>query len=224
MDDVARFCTRMLGDTPAARTAVQSARGGSDSDRSAMLRAAVTAVRQGAEPASEPAPNAPSARDDGADGHPGDDRPTDPDGLPQAIARELATASAGLPLAEREVLALRELLRLSYDELADTTSVAVDAVPLLLAQARLDLRAQLRGAGAPQPGCDERERALRTIARRQDGEDVLAADDDWVIEHLGHCRGCRQAHAAMLEASACYRAWASPDLPADPVAGAASGS
>jgi hypothetical protein len=219
MDDVARFCARMLGDTPAARTAVQSARGGGDSDRSAMLRAAVTAVRQGAEPASEPTPNAPSAADPR-----GDDRPTDPDALPQAIARELATASAGLPLAEREALALRELLRLSYDELADAMGLAADAVPLLLAQARLDLRAQLRGAGAPQPECDERERALRTIARRQDGEEVLAADDDWVIEHLGHCRGCRQAHAAMLEASACYRAWASPDLPADPVAGAASGS
>jgi hypothetical protein len=219
MDDVAQFCVRMLGDTPAALTAVKSARGGGDSDRSAMLRAAVTAVRQGTEPASEPAPNAPSAADPA-----GDDRPTDPDALPQAIARELASASAGLPLAEREALALRELLRLNYDELADTTGVELDAMPLLLAQARLDLRAQLRGAGAPQPECDERERALRTIARRQDGEAVLAADDDWVIEHLGHCRGCRQAHAAMLEASACYRAWASPDLPADPVAGAASGS
>jgi hypothetical protein len=127
-------------------------------------------------------------------------------------------------LAEREALALRELLRLSYDELADATGVAPDAVPLLLAQARLDLRAQLRGAGVPQPECDERERALRTIARRQDGEEVAAADDDWVIEHLGHCRGCRQAHASMLEASACYRAWASPDLPADPLAGAAPAS
>ncbi len=95
---------------------------------------------------------------------------------------------------------------------------------MLLAEARLDLRTQLRGAGAPQPDCDERERALRTIARRQDGEEVAAADDDWLIEHLGHCRGCRQAHAAMLEASACYRAWASPDTPGDPVAATAAGS
>ena len=184
-----------------------------------MLRAAVTAVRQGSEPAAEPAPNAPAATDP-AD----DDRPTDPDALPEAIARELAAAAGGLPLAQREALALRELLRLGYDELAEATGVAPDDVALLLAQARLDLRTQLRGAGAPQPDCDERERALRTIARRQDGEEVLAADDDWLIEHLGHCRGCRQAHAAMLEASACYRAWSSPDLAADPVGGAASGS
>jgi len=219
MDDVARFCVRMLGDTPAAREAAQAARSGGEADRSAMLRAAVTAVRQGTEPASEPAPNAPAATDP-AD----DDRPTDPAALPEAIARELATATSALPPAEREVLALRELLGLGYDELAATADVAPDEVALLLARARLNLRTQLRGPGAPQPACDERERALRTIARRQDREDVAAADDDWLIEHLGHCRGCRQAHAAMLEASACYRAWAAPDLPADPVAGAAAGS
>jgi Sigma-70, region 4 len=219
MDDLARFCVRMLGDGPAARTAEDSARADGDGDRSAMLRAAVSAVRQGAEPASEPAPNAPAATDPGDD-----DRPTDPAALPEAIARELAAAAGGLPVAEREALALRELLRLSYEELAGATDVAPEDVAVLLAQARLDLRTQLRGAGLAQPECDERERAMRTIARRQDGEEVSAADDDWLIEHLGHCRGCRQAHAAMLEASACYRAWASPDLPADPVAGAASGS
>jgi hypothetical protein len=223
MDDVARFCARMLGDTPAARDAVQATRTGDDADRSAMLRAAVTAVRQGAEPAAEPAPNAPAATENGPV-HPDDDRPTDPAALPEAIARELAAAAGALPLAEREALALRELLRLDYDELAAAVGVAPEEVALLLAGARLDLRTQLRGPGAPQPECDERERALRTIARRQDGEDVTAADDDWLIEHLGHCRGCRQAHAAMLEASACYRAWAAPDVPADPVSGAASGS
>jgi hypothetical protein len=221
MDDLARYCARMLGETPSARAAEAAARGEGGDDRSAMLRAAVAAVRQGSEPAAEPAPNAPAAMDDDP-AHP-DERPTDPTALRDAIARELATAAGGLPLAEREALALRELVGLGYDEVAAATGVAADEVPVLLARARLDLRTQLRGPGAPQPECDERDRALRTIARRQDGEGVSAADDDWLIEHLGHCRGCRQAHAAMLEASACYRAWAAPELPSDPVA-AASGS
>ena len=134
-----------------------------------MLRAAVAAVRQGSEPASEPAPNAPAA------GDPDDEeRPTDPAGLSEAVARELAAATARLPIAQREALALRELLGLGYAEIAAATdSGPRGRVPLLLAQARLDLRTQLRGAGAPQPPCDERERALRTIARRQDGEGVL---------------------------------------------------
>jgi hypothetical protein len=220
MDDLARYCARLLGETPAGRAAEETARAGGGDDRTAMLRAAVAAVRQGSEPASEPVPTAPAAMDD-SPAHPAD-RPTDPGGLEEAIARELAAAAAELPLAEREALALRELLGLGYDELCAATGVAPEAVPVLLAQARLDLRAQLHGAGAPQPPCDERERALRTIARRQDGEEVPAADDDWVIEHLGHCRGCRQAHAAMLEASACYRAWTAPGMPADPVAAAGS--
>jgi hypothetical protein len=223
MDELTRFCVRMLGDGPGARAAEEAARGRGDADRSAMLRAAVAAVRQGSEPDGEAAPTAPVATNDDPT-HPDEDRPTDPDALPEAIARELAAAAGELPLAEREALALRELLRLSYDEVADATGAAPDAVAMLLAQARLNLRTQLRGAGASQPDCAERERALRTIARRQDGEEVAAADDDWLIEHLGHCRGCRQAHAAMLEASACYRAWSSPDMLADPVAGAASGS
>jgi hypothetical protein len=207
MDELTRFCVRMLGVGPAARTADETARAGGDADRSTMLRAAVTAVRQGSEPDGEAQPTAPAATDASDE-----DRPTDPDALPEAIARELEAAARQLPLDQREALALRELLRLSHNEVADATGVAPDGVAMLLAQARLDLRTQLRGAGAPQPDCDEHERALRTIARRQDGEEVTAADDDWLIEHLGHCRGCRQAHAAMLEASACYRAWSSPDM------------
>lgn len=219
MDDLGRFVVRMLGDSPAARDAEERARTGAEGERSAMLRAAVAAVRQGAEPAPEPTPTAPAATDADAD-----DRPTDPARLADTVAGELEAASNRLAIEEREALALRELLGLGYDEIADVAGVERDAVAPLLARARLHLRAALRGAATPQPPCDERERALRTIALRQDGEAVPAADDDWLIDHLGHCRGCRQSHAAMLEASACYRAWASPEVPSDPVAGAGAGS
>jgi hypothetical protein len=185
MDEVQRFCARMLGDGPAARDADREARQAGD-DRLAVLRAAVDATRRGER--DEP------ARSDGDD-------------LAQAVAQELAQATARLPAAEREALALRQLLGLSHEELAGVTGLDVGAVAPLLAQARLSLRAELRGAGATHPACDERERALTTMALRQDGEEVSAADDEWLIEHLGHCRGCAQSHAAMLEAVACYRAW-----------------
>jgi RNA polymerase sigma-70 factor (ECF subfamily) len=185
MDEVQRFCARMLGDGAAARAADQEARQAGD-DRLAVLGAAVQATRRGE-------PEAPA-------------RP-DAENLAQAVAQELAQASARLPAAEREALALRELVGLSYEELAGVTGLDIAAVAPLLAQARLSLRAELRGAGAPQPACDERERALTTMALRQDGEEVPDADDDWFIEHLGHCRGCVQSHAAMLEGAACYRAW-----------------
>jgi Sigma-70, region 4 len=216
MDDLARFCARMLGDGPAARAAEERARAGAGGDRTAMLRAAAAAMRQGQDPAGEPARNATATTP--AAGEPDAAHPPDPARLSEAVARELATATGRLPMAQREALALRELLGLSYDEIAGVAGVQADAVALLLARARLDLRTELRGAGEPQPPCDERERALRTIARRQDAEGPPAADEDWLIDHLGHCRGCRQAHAAMLEASACYRAWAAPEVLADPVA------
>jgi hypothetical protein len=216
MDDLARFCARMLGDGPAARAAEERARAGAGGDRTAMLRAAAAAMRQGQDLGGEPARNATATT--AAAGDPDAAHPPDPAGLSEAVARELAAATGRLPLAQREALALRELLGLSYDEIAGVAGVPADAVPLLLARARLDLRTELRGAGEPQPPCDERERALRTIARRQDAEGAPAADEDWLIDHLGHCRGCRQAHAAMLEASACYRAWAAPEVLADPVA------
>jgi hypothetical protein len=220
MDDLARFCARMLGDGPAARAAEEQARAGADGDRTTMLRAAAVAIRRSQDPAGEPAPTATAGTPEAGDLDAAD--PPDPAGLSEAVARELAAATGRLRFAQREALALRELLRLSYDEIAGVAGVQADAVPLLLARARLDLRTALRGAGAPQPMCDERERALRTIARRQDAEGAPAADEDWLIDHLGHCRGCRQAHAAMLEASACYRAWASPEVLADPVAGPGS--
>lgn len=197
MDDLARFCARMLGNGPTARAAEERARAGADGERTAMLRAAAAAIREGPEPQA------------------GDGGSSDPAGLSEAVARELSAATARLPVAQRELLALRELLGLSYGEIVGVAGVNAEAVPVLLARARLDLRAELRGAGAAQPPCDERERALRTIARRQDAEAVPAFDDDWLIDHLGHCRGCRQAHAAMLEASACYRAWAPPGAAAD---------
>jgi hypothetical protein len=218
MDDLGRFVVRMLGESPNARAAEEEARGGGG-ERTAMLRAAVAAVRQGAEPAAEPVPTAPAATDPDEQ-----ERPTDPARLSDAVAGELAAASRRLPVAEREALALRELVGLGYDELAEVTGVERDAVAPLLAGARLRLRAELRGAPHPQPPCDERDRALRTIALRQDGEEVPVADDDWLIDHLGHCRGCRQVHAAMLEASACYRAWASPEVPSEPGPEADTGS
>ena len=76
--------------------------------------------------------------------------------------------------------------------------------------ARLDLRARLRGGdgGARAPRCAERERALRMLARRQDGEPVAGDDEDWLLDASGSCAACRVPHAAMLEASVCYRALA----------------
>ncbi len=188
MDDLQRFCIRMLGDGPAARSAAETARAAGGEDRLAGLRAAVSACRRSD---AEATPAATAAQD----------------GLAAAVARELATASGRLTTSQREVLALRDLMGLSYEELAAVTGGAPDEVAPVVAGARLALRAALRGSDMGEPGCPEHDRALRTIAARQDAEPVPAADEAWLIEHLGVCGECARAHAAMLEAAACYRAW-----------------
>jgi hypothetical protein len=106
-------------------------------------------------------------------------------------------------------MALRELLRLSYSQTARVMAIDPASVASLLARARLLLRAELRGGELPAV-CEHRERALRILARRQDSEAIGKADDSWMRTHLAECSECVQDHAAMLEASACYRAWPRP--------------
>ncbi len=77
----------------------------------------------------------------------------------------------------------------------------------LLARARLRLRSERRDTAEPGSDCAERDRSLRALACRQDSEPLSVEDDAWLREHLAGCVGCEMAHAAMLEASVCYRAW-----------------
>jgi RNA polymerase sigma factor (sigma-70 family) len=219
MDELQGFCVRMLGQGEAADAAQRAGRDAAQGDRVRGLAAAALACReQLAGEAGAPAEDV-AGKEAAADGLTPEPDAADgePRSLAEAVARELAHATARLPERQREALALRELVGLSYDEIGTVIELDPSAVGPLLARARLRLRVALRGEGVPMPSCDERERALRTIARRQDGESVSEADEDWLIEHLGHCAGCARAHSTMLEASACYRAWRFDEAQAPPV-------
>jgi hypothetical protein len=216
MDELHGFCVRMLGPGDAAWAVEQAARAAGHGDRVEALTAAATACRGRDRVDAQPAAEASALG-------------LESSGLAQTVARELSLATSKLPERQREALALRELLGLPHQEVAQVVGMENVAVAPLLARARLRLRTELRGDGEPRAECPERERSLRTIALRQDSEEVAAADEDWLIEHLGHCAGCAQAHAAMLEASACYRAWrledaASPGESGEAQAGPSTGS
>jgi hypothetical protein len=191
MDELHEFCARMLGDPDEAARVAQDAAQAPGANRLAQLAQAVRACR--------------------AQGGPGpmaDRGPTITNSdLATAVAGEVAVASAALPQRQREALALRELLSLSHTEIGKVMAIEPTAVALLLARARLRLRAELRHAPVAAGDCPERDRTLRTATLRQDGEPVPPADDSWLIEHLGHCHDCARAHAAMLEGSVCYRGW-----------------
>ena len=191
LDEVRTLCRRVLGAGPAANEAAARAFvEAGPNERLAVLAAALRACDQLA-----------------TDGRGPSDVDSPSPGLADAVARELAAASARLPARQRSLLALRERLGLSYEEIASVVGTDPPAVASLLAQARLQLRDERRGGASDAAGCEQRERVLSIVARRQDGEPRAPADDDWLMDHLVVCRSCEEAHAAMLESSVCYRAW-----------------
>ncbi|MDX6661244.1 MAG: hypothetical protein QOJ55_2066, partial [Solirubrobacteraceae bacterium] len=130
----------------------------------------------------------------------------------QADVRE---ANGRLPERQREVLALRELEELSYDEIAEIMDMTRNAVAQLISRARIKLRDELRGTAlasiaVSSPDC---ERAVALIAMRQDRQLDDAGDRAWLAEHLAGCDTCRVAQEAIQEAGISYRAWL-PILPA----------
>jgi RNA polymerase sigma factor (sigma-70 family) len=131
--------------------------------------------------------------------------------LLEARNEEIRVANLTLPERQREVLALRELEELSYDEIAELMDMNRNSVAQLISRARINLRDAMRGSAlasiaASSPDC---ERALPLIALEQDGQ--LDEDSDeagWLGEHLMHCHTCRLGRDAMQEAGVSYRAWA----------------
>ena len=131
--------------------------------------------------------------------------------LLEARNEEIRVANLTLPERQREVLALRELEELSYDEIAELMDMNRNSVAQLISRARINLRDALRGTAlasiaASSPDC---ERALPLIALEQDGQlDEDSNDAGWLGEHLMHCHTCRLGRDAMQEAGISYRAWA----------------
>src|SRR3954452_5808504 len=145
-----------------------------------------------------------------------DDDPGDPDEDPERrqLARgqqeEIRSAHARLPERQREVLVLREVEELSYDEIAEIMDMNRNSVAQLISRARINLRGELRGEAlasiaVSSPEC---EKALPLIAMRDDNQLADPLDAAWLEQHLGTCDTCRASVEAMHEAGVSYRALA----------------
>jgi sigma-70-like protein len=200
MDEVYEYCVRMLGAGAVAIHASHEAFVAGGSDRIERMAGAVQACR------SHAGQGGPGIAVEGEISGGGETT------LADSVAREIADATAKLPSDQREALALRDLVGLSHGEIARALGIDADAVGMLVARARLALRAKRRGIDEePDDACTARQRALLLMVRRQDSVGVSTEGEDWVFEHLGSCESCSRVHAAMLEASVCYRAWRTPD-------------
>jgi hypothetical protein len=197
MDEVYEYCVRMLGAGALAIHASHEAFVTGGSDRIDRLTGAVQACRSRAVEASG---SVGAGVGDGSSS------------LADAVAREVADADVQLAPDQREALALRDLVGLSHQQIATVLQISPYAAGMLVARARLALRSRRRGVDEePDDSCADRERALTLMVRRQDREPLAEEEEDWLLSHLGSCDSCRRVHAAMLEASLCYRAWRTPD-------------
>ena len=128
--------------------------------------------------------------------------------LRAAHQEQIRAANESLPPRQREVLALRELEGLSYDDVAEVMGMNRNSVAQLISRARINLRDSLRqtALGSVAPASPLCERALPLLALRQDD----ALDDEpsaWLAEHLAGCGTCRVRIEAMEEAGVAYRQW-----------------
>lgn len=143
------------------------------------------------------------------------DLEADPERAALAGSQEAAVQAANqrLPERQREVLALRELDGLSYDEIAGVMEMKSNAVAQLISRARIALRKELRAGAAASVAfaSSDCERAHGELACRQDDQPGL--DRSWLESHLASCGNCRVAGEEMAEAGVSYRAWA-PVVPA----------
>ena len=104
---------------------------------------------------------------------------------------EIRDANAKLPARQREVLVLRELEDLSYDEIAELMELNRNSVAQLISRARINLRDALRGTALASVAVSSAdcERSLALLAARQDGQpgggdDELARRTHAGLRHL----------------------------------------
>ncbi|CAN5482005.1 hypothetical protein BH20ACT18_BH20ACT18_14320 [soil metagenome] len=131
-----------------------------------------------------------------------------------SFQEDVRTASARLPDRHREVLTLRELDELSYEDIAQIMEMNRNSVAQLISRARVKLRDELRGSAlaAIAVSSPECEWALPLISMRQDGQLTDVEDRAWLEAHVGACDTCRVSVEAIEEAGVSYRVWA-PVLP-----------
>ncbi len=128
--------------------------------------------------------------------------------LLDATRAQVRAANAQLSARQREVLALRELEQLSYEEIGQIIGLNSNAVAQLISRARLRLRELVRGGALASiaPASPDCERALPLLARVQDAQGAGGDELDWLSAHVTLCETCRLSAEAMEEAGVSYRA------------------
>ena len=133
--------------------------------------------------------------------------------LTRELQDDVRAANAELPVRQREVLALREVEQLSYDEIAQVMDLTPGGAAQLAWRARANLRLRMRRRAFASVSLAtlDCERALGLLELADD--DALSETEDrWLSKHLLACPRCASNHAVLDEVGATYRGWAPPGM------------
>ncbi len=119
----------------------------------------------------------------------------------------VAVANSKLPERHRAVLAMRELEKMSYEQIGQALDMKGNAVAQLLSRARLRLRNEIRQETLMRPAeAEECSRALPLLSEKVDG--IIRGEDKlWLESHLADCHSCSENLAGIEEAGVTYRGW-----------------
>jgi RNA polymerase sigma factor (sigma-70 family) len=129
--------------------------------------------------------------------------------LTEDLQATVRAANERLPVRQREVLALREIEGLSYEEIGERMELSPNAAAQLAWRARGRFRRLVRhGAlGGIAAATAECQRAMTLTTLAEDGP--LREDEAvWLERHLEECDRCRASRAVMAEIGSTYRVWA----------------
>ena len=185
--DVFNVCLRVAGSRDAAAMATKAAFLEAPREHEPPIGLLAAAVRRSGELAESGASRAAAARP----------------------PLEVGDANARLEARYREVLALRELVGCSYEELGRIVGADRETVAELLWRARLELRDELEGSALVSiaPLASSCGRALALIVMHWDGELDDVDERHRLQRHLRTCGKCRLSQEAVRQASASYREW-----------------
>ena len=137
---------------------------------------------------------------------------TDPERavLLQDTQEQIRQANGKLAPRHREVLALREVAGLSYEEIGQIMGISENAAAQLIWRARAKLKEALTAGAVASvvAATEDCEFAQLLLNRLEDGEEITDEEQEWLDEHLDECGSCRAARGLIVEMGASYRMWA----------------
>ena len=122
---------------------------------------------------------------------------------------DVRKANEKLSLRHREVLALRDVEQLRYDQIARIMDLTPNAAAQLAWRARARLRTQLRRQAFDRIVLEtlDCERALGLLELAEDPGALSPDEDVWLAKHFVACPRCASNRAVLADVGATYRAW-----------------